>query len=99
MAITIGTSSAVRMVTTEVFTDDHMRTFCYHLGNSSYIIGGASSNGAVVLQWLKDSLLQTTDTHEQPFDTAGKIDPGGNGLRFIPYIMGERAPVWNSNAK
>jgi len=99
MAITIGTSSAVRMVTSAVYTDKQMRIFCYHLANSSYIIGGASSNGAVVLQWLKDSLLQTTDTHDELFEQAAKIDAGSNGLLFIPYILGERAPVWNSNAK
>ncbi len=99
MAITIGTSSAVRMVTNDVYTDAHMRTFCYHMNNSSYIIGGASNNGAVVLQWLKDTLLQTTETHEQLFAQAEKIEPGCNGLLFIPYILGERAPVWNSNAK
>lgn len=99
MAITIGTSSAVRMVTTEVYTDEHMRTFCYHLANRSYIIGGASNNGAVVLQWLKDTLLKTTDTHEELFEQASAINAGCNGLLFIPYILGERAPIWNSNAK
>ena len=99
MAISIGTSSAVRMVTAEVYTDNYMRTFCYHMANHLYIIGGASNNGAVVLQWLKDSLLQTTDTHEQLFEQAASIAPGCNGLLFVPYILGERAPVWNAHAK
>jgi gluconokinase len=99
MAVTIGTSGAVRMVTNQVYTDEHMRTFCYYLANSSYIIGGANNSGAVVFQWLKDSLLHTTDTHELLFKQAEKIDAGCNGLLFIPYILGERAPVWNSNAK
>jgi len=99
MAITIGTSSAVRIVITAVHTDEQMRTFCYHLAGSSYIIGGASNNGAVVLQWLKDTLLQTQDTHEQLFSEAAGIAAGCNGLLFIPYILGERAPVWNSGAK
>jgi len=98
MAISIGTSSAVRVVTNEVYTDEHMRTFCYHLSNSSYITGGASNNGAVVLQWFKDAVLGTTETHEQLFTEAEKIPAGSNGLLFIPYLMGERAPVWNSHA-
>jgi len=99
MAITIGTSSAVRVVTRSVHTDEQMRTFCYHLAGNSYIIGGASNNGAVVLQWLKDTLLQTSDTHEQLFREASEIEAGCNGLLFVPYILGERAPVWNSGAK
>jgi gluconokinase len=99
MAITIGTSSAVRVVSQQVRTDEQMRTFCYHLSGNSYIIGGASNNGAVVLQWLKDTLLQTADTHEQLFSEAAGITAGCNGLVFVPYILGERAPVWNSGAK
>jgi gluconokinase len=98
MAISIGTSSAVRMVTTEVYTDEYMRTFCYHLANNSYIIGGASNNGAVVLQWFKDAVLETNEKHEQLFQQAETIAAGSNGLIFIPYILGERAPVWNSHA-
>ncbi len=98
MAVSVGTSSAVRMVTSEVHTDDQMRTFCYHIANKSYITGGASNNGAVVLQWYKDSVLQTTESHEQLFEQAARTDAGSNGLLFIPYIMGERAPVWNSAA-
>ena len=98
MAISIGTSSAVRVVTNEVYTDEHMRTFCYHLSNSSYILGGASNNGAVVLQWFKDAVLNTAESHEQLFTAAEKIPAGSNGLLFIPYLMGERAPVWNSHA-
>ncbi len=98
MAVSVGTSSAVRMVTTEVYTDEQMRTFCYHIANNSYITGGASNNGAVVLQWFKDLVLETGETHEQLFQKAMQIEAGSNGLIFIPYIMGERAPVWNSAA-
>jgi len=43
--------------------------------------------------------LQTQDTHEQLFSEAAGIAAGCNGLLFIPYILGERAPVWNSGAK
>jgi len=99
MVISMGTSSAVRITTTDVYTDEQMRTFCYHLADHSYIIGGASNNGALVLQWLKENLLQTNETHEQLFKLAETIDAGCNGLLFIPYILGERAPVWNSNAR
>lgn len=99
MAISIGTSSAARRVVGAPLTDQHMRTFCYHLKGSQYIMGGASNNGAVVLQWLRESLLQTTDTYEELFALAAGIPRGAGGLLFIPYILGERAPVWNSRAR
>ena len=99
LAITIGTSGAVRMVVHGVHTDERMRTFCYHVRDNCYIVGGASNNGAVVIQWLKEALLQTEEDFIQLFALAATVKPGSEGLLFIPYILGERAPVWNSKAK
>lgn len=99
MAITIGTSSAVRVVTKQPVTDNNIRTFCYHLSGKQYIIGGASNNGAIVLQWLKEKILQNNSPYKQFISTAETITPGSDGLLLLPYILGERAPLWNSNAR
>ncbi len=99
MAVTIGTSGAARMVISAPETDTRMRTFCYHLKDNLYIAGGANNNGAVVLQWLKETLLQTHDSYEELFEHAQTIAAGSEGLLFLPFILGERAPIWNSNAK
>jgi len=99
MAATIGTSGAVRMIVSQPKTDSHMRTFCYHIKDSYYIVGGATNNGAVVLQWLKDSLLKTEESYEALLDLAEGVAPGSEGLLFLPYLLGERAPIWNAHAK
>lgn len=99
MAITIGTSGAARMILSDVGVDRAMRTFRYHVKDKDYISGGATNNGAIVLQWLKENLLQSGDSYEQLFDLAATVPPGSDGLLFIPYILGERAPVWNSKAR
>lgn len=99
MAITIGTSGAARMIVRGAQTDGQMRTFCYHVQKNSYILGGASNNGAVVIQWLKEKLLQTEEDFGQLFALAATVGAGSEGLLFIPYILGERAPIWNSNAR
>lgn len=99
MAISIGTSGAARIVVDRVETDSRMRTFCYHLKDNLYVTGGASNNGAVVIEWLKDKLLETTESFEELFARAELVEPGSDDLLFIPYILGERAPVWNSNAR
>lgn len=99
MAITIGTSGAARVIISAPETDKFMRIFCYHLKDNLFIAGGATNNGAVVLQWLKETLLQTNDNYEQLYEQAQTIEAGCEGLLFLPYILGERAPVWNSNAK
>ena len=99
MAVTIGTSGAVRVVTQQVITDADMRTFCYHLTGQRYIVGGASNNGAVVIQWLKENILQNKNSFDTFLDSAATIPAGCDGLLFLPYILGERAPIWNSMAK
>ena len=99
MAISIGTSGAARVVVEEVETDIRMRTFCYHIKDHLYIVGGPSNNGAVVLEWLKDSLLETKESFIELFQRAETIKPGSEDLIFVPYVLGERAPIWNSKAR
>lgn len=99
MAVSIGTSNAARVMVNAPVTDVQMRTFCYHVKGSQYIAGGASNNGAVVLQWLKESILNTRESYETLFDEAANVPAGSDGLLFLPYILGERAPIWNAHAK
>jgi gluconokinase len=76
-----------------------MRTQCYHLIDNQYLTLGAVNNGAVILQWLKESLLKTEATFESLFDAAEKIPAGSDGLLFVPYLLGERAPIWDASAQ
>ncbi len=98
MAVNIGTSSAARVLLPKPETDEHMRTFCYHAKDEKYIVGGASNNGAVVLQWLKEHMLQTDRDFNWLFEQAATVLAGSDGLLLLPFIMGERAPIWNANA-
>ena len=95
MAVTIGTSAATRVCSPTAFTDERMRTFCYLLDEQTYVIGGATNNGAVVFQWLKDTFFPEYD-YEALFKMAESIPSGADGLLFFPYLLGERAPLWNS---
>ena len=99
MVVTIGTSCAARLTTQAPETDKSMRTFCYHSKDNLYIMGGASNNGAVVLEWLKDTLLQSGESYPQLFKRVKEIPAGCDDLLFLPYILGERAPIWNAYAK
>lgn len=99
LAFTMGTSGAVRICVDEYYTDPQMRTFNYLLTSDQHVIGGATNNGAVVIQWLKEQILQTSISTEELIGKAQKMPAGAEKLLFLPYILGERAPVWNANAK
>jgi gluconokinase len=99
LAFTMGTSGAVRICVDEYYVDPQMRTFNYLLSANQHVIGGATNNGAVVIQWLKEQILQTLTSTEELIEKAEKMPAGAENLLFLPYILGERAPVWNADAK
>lgn len=102
LAVTIGTSAAVRMMTDRPATDPYGRTFCYNVEGPSYIIGGATNNGGIVLQWLSESMLAGNGgaaSVESLLEAAARVSPGANGLLFLPFLSGERAPIWNAEAR
>lgn len=99
IALTIGTSGAVRLPIDKPYLDEQMRTQCYHLMGDQYLILGAVNNGAIVLQWLKETLLNTTQSLEVLIEDAAKIPAGSEGLLFVPYLLGERAPIWDASAQ
>lgn len=95
-ALTIGTSGAIRVTTHEPRVDQKRRLFTYILDDQRYIVGGSINNGGIMLQWFKDHLMGQPDSlHEQLAATA-TIPPGSDGLLCLPYLLGERAPNWNS---
>lgn len=99
LVVTVGTSSAARIVTSRPHFDPLMRTFCYRQADEKWLIGGASNNGAVVLQWLHEKYFNSVEKFESFLDKAKAVAPGAGGLIFLPYLLGERAPRWNAKAK
>lgn len=99
IALTIGTSGAVRLPIDKPYLDDQMRTQCYHLMDDQYLVLGAVNNGAIILQWLRETLLKTDKSFEVLFEEAEKIPACSDGLLFVPYLLGERAPIWDAAAQ
>lgn len=99
MAFTMGTSGAVRMCVSQPYTDPKMRTFNFFLFENQYIIGGATNNGGIVLQWLEEQVLFSKNSIAKLIEEAKKLEIGSENLLFLPYILGERAPVWNAEAR
>ncbi|WP_066192019.1 MULTISPECIES: gluconokinase [Gracilibacillus] len=97
-AVTVGTSGAIRQLINGQHVNENGETFSYAFTKDSSIIGGATNNGGIALQWLKD-ILEFKGSHEEFLAGAETVEPGADGLLFLPYINGERAPVWNQQAR
>ncbi len=101
-ALTIGTSGAVRTTLPTAHINKKPTLFCYPLTDTIYVKGGAINNGAFVLQWLIKDLLKcslTNEVYNRLLTDAATVEAGSDDLIFLPYLKGERAPIWNARAK
>lgn len=108
LAATIGTSGAIRTVVDRPVTDPKGRTFCYALTDKQWVIGGPVNNGGMIFRWVRDEFAASeVETAKRlginPYDVltkiAERVRPGSDGLLFHPYLTGERAPLWNPDAR
>jgi gluconokinase len=101
-ALTIGTSGAVRVAGKSPVLNFSYMPFNYRLDEKTFISGGPINNGGFALRWYAESLLKMKLTNQYQYSkllTALEIiSPGCNGLIFLPYLLGERAPIWNSES-
>ena len=108
VAVTIGTSGAIRTVTDHPITDPKGRIFCYVLTDKHWVVGGPVNNGGMTFRWVRDELAASEvetakrlgiDAYDVLTRIASNVKPGSDGLLFHPYLAGERAPLWNANAR
>ncbi|UBM57342.1 gluconokinase [Marinilongibacter aquaticus] len=103
--VSVTSSGAVRVFGKSAIKDKRGRFFNYVLDDDWFISGGPTNNGGVALEWVAKALVRkgTEKSMERHLDNfqndAEKVEIGANGLVFLPYIQGERAPIWDSNAR
>lgn len=99
-SLTIGTSAAVRQISKNIHLDQEKQNFCYYLKKELLVCGAPSNNGGVILAWAAEQLAENPATfYERLPDLLAQTAVGANGLRFWPYLNGERAPYWNNKIK
>ena len=92
LSTSIGTSGVVFAHSDEPQFDPlgRLHTFCHAVRNKWHMMG-VTLNAGGSLGWYRDTLCPGTK-----FDVltkeADKVAPGSEGLRFLPYLSGERAP-------
>ena len=105
---TVGTSGAIRTASEKPLLDVNQKTWCYSFLNDMWVSGGAINNGGLVLKWFRDEFNnqfeQEARLHNisiyQLFDSyASEINPGSDGLIFLPFLTGERSPGWKADAR
>ncbi len=109
VSATIGTSGVVFAYTDKVIIDPlgRVHTFCHAVPNTWHIMGVTQGAG-LSLKWFRDNFCQSEkeaaaqmgiDPYELLNREAALVPPGCEGLIYLPYLMGERTPHLDPNAK
>ncbi|HEX5945882.1 MAG TPA: gluconokinase [Acidimicrobiales bacterium] len=98
--LSLGTSGAVRMAVDRPTVDADGTLFCYALTDDVWVVGGAVSNGGSIVRWLADTIAPDIRPADGDRDAAvlalaDGVPPGSDGLVMLPYVLPERAPLWD----
>jgi gluconokinase len=101
-ALTIGTSGAARIASSKPIYDFASMSFNYLLDEKTFICGGPVNNGGDVVTWLFKAILNNSHPSDKDYENLFKaidtVPAGSKGLIFLPYLNGERAPVWDEKS-
>jgi len=106
---TLGTSGVIFGYTDAPKLDPQGRihTFCHAVPGKWHVMGVTQGAG-LSLHWFREQLgaseaWYARETGEDVYDLiireAERIPPGSNGLLFLPYLMGERTPHLDAQAR
>ncbi len=99
VSATIGTSGVVFAATDRPATDPDGRihTFCHAIPGRWHVMGVTQAAG-LSLRWFRDQLAAGT-SYDQLTAEAERVAPGADGVLWAPYLMGERTPHCDPNAR
>ncbi|RZW22172.1 MAG: hypothetical protein EX260_05585 [Desulfobulbaceae bacterium] len=105
--VIMGTAARVAgPITTGRF--DHRFMNCTHITDDCWQYIGAINGVGSALRWVRDTFCQMEqqdaeatgkDVYELITDQAAHSPPGSKGLLFLPYLAGERTPIWDPYAR
>lgn len=80
----------------------------FHVIPGKWLLQGGTTGGGGVMRWFErefadyERLMREQtgiSSLDQLNEIAEKVKPGCDGLVFLPYMAGERSPIWNPYAK
>jgi xylulokinase len=93
-----GTSEGINLCSLTPVND--RRLLCLgHIVRGFWNISGMISTSGRALEWIKGVTGRSSATYESVFEEIERAPAGANRLIFLPYLAGERAPLWDPHAR
>lgn len=100
--VCLGTSSWISMTTSEPVYDPDKATMTFDHVRPGYFVPTATMQaGGGSLDWISDVLEpgRAGGRFSRLVGAAREATAASDGLYFLPYILGERSPYWNPDAR
>ena len=97
VALTVGTSSAMRVVVSGPVAYVPDGLWCYRVDGRRSLPGGALTEGGSVFEWMTETLQVGNLAELEPALAA--MEPDAHGLTVLPFLAGERSPGWAGHAR
>lgn len=103
----VGTTNVLTICVDEPKFDKSFINRC-HVIPGTWIYQGALSHTGASYQWFRDNFCHDLvnaakglewDVFQLMNEEAGHAKPGSDGVVFLPYMMGERSPIWDPYAR
>jgi D-xylulose kinase len=104
----MGTTGEIGVVTDRPLVDPQGRIECYpHPLKHRWVVGAPTQAAGAALEWFKKAFYSSKNCNEMSEERiydhiivqSTKVPAGSEGLIFLPFLSGERAPIWNPAAR
>lgn len=95
-------------ICTDTYIADERLILGYHVVPGQWLLQGGTTGGGGVMRWLEQQFgeyeraegkRQGRSSLDIFNEMAEAVAPGSDGVVFLPYMSGERSPIWNPDAK
>lgn len=95
-------------ICTDAYQADERLILGYHVIPGHWLLQGGTTGGGGVMRWLEkefgayereEGKRQGKSSLDLFNEEAAGVNPGSDGLIFLPYMSGERTPIWDPDAK
>jgi xylulokinase len=93
-----GTSEGINLCSAHPIDDDRLLAYLHPVKPFHNISGLISTSGKAI-GWIKGLLGMDSVPFEDMYELMSQAEPGAGGLLFLPYLSGERSPIWDPNAR
>lgn len=95
-------------ICTDTYRADQRLILGFHVVPGHWLLQGGTTGGGGVMRWLEREFAayereegrRTGKSSLELFnEEAAEVPAGSDGVLFLPYMSGERSPIWNPGAK